>query len=282
MPQRNPLLLPIAVLVAVCVIGVAAFIALRKTDSDEDLRSTADLRDVRPLSDKDWVFGNPQAPIVYVVYSDFECPYCKTFHKTMHQLMAQYGKDGNVAWVFRHLPFVQLHSKSPTEHLAAECVGEAGGNDAFWRFADILFEATPSNDQLDLTTLPALAEQAGVSRAKFEACMRSDRLMRRVQEDFQEAVEAGATGSPYTVILASGQQIRVEGAQLYPAMQAVMETLLRQAGEPSMEAPERPVMVDDVFSGTTTTQSPPLDDMSTSTEQGEGDVMEASTTPRAL
>ncbi len=258
MPTRNPLILPIAVLIALVIIGVAVFIGLRKDAPQADtLRSAKDLANVAPISKDDWVLGNPNAPIVYVVYSDFECPYCKQYHATMHQLMKRYGKDGQMAWVFRHLPFVQLHTKAPTEALASECVGSVGGNDAFWKFADILFAETPSNDQLDLSLLPGMAERAGVSRAEFEACMRSDRLMRRVQEDFEEAIKAGAVGSPYTVVLAAGQQIRFEGAQLYPAMTAVMETLLRAVNAPGLAAPSEGSMVDAIFSNPPTTAPTP-------------------------
>jgi predicted DsbA family dithiol-disulfide isomerase len=242
-----------AIVIVLIIIGTTLYFVLTKDEASplDTLGREAEVSEVRPISVDDWVLGNPNAPVVFVVYSDFECPFCKNYHQTMHSIMREYGKDGRVAWVYRHIPLVQLHSQAPTEALASECVGEDGGNDAFWKFADTLFEETPSNNNLDLTRLPQFAERAGVSRAEFEACMRSDRLMRRVEEDFAEAIAAGAVGSPFTVAFAAGQQIRIEGGHLYPAMKTVTETLLAQVGhsDGGLQAPtvDSSSMIDRVF-----------------------------------
>src|SRR3990172_9755410 len=105
----------------------------------------------------DHVFGNRNADVLMIEYSDTECPFCKQFHQTMHQVMDQYGKDGRVAWVYRHSPIDQLHPKARKEAEAMECANELGGNDAFWKYADRLFEVTPSNNGLDATQLPVIA-----------------------------------------------------------------------------------------------------------------------------
>ena len=80
---------------------------------------------VRPISADDHILGNPNAPVKIVEYSDFECPFCKRFHDTMNQIMDEYGKSGDVAWVFRHFPLDQLHPvKARTEAVASECISE--------------------------------------------------------------------------------------------------------------------------------------------------------------
>ncbi len=129
---------------------------------------------VKPVDGEDHIRGNPNAPVKLVEFSDFECPFCKRFHPIMKRLMEEYGKEGKVAWVYRHFPIDSLHSKARKEAQAAECANELGGNEAFWTFTDKLFAVTPSNNRLDLGLLPRVAEEIGLDRAAFEACLEGD------------------------------------------------------------------------------------------------------------
>src|SRR3546814_15691189 len=97
--------------------------------------------------------GSPDASVKVIEFSDFECPFCKGFHRTMGQVMEAYGQDGKVAWVYRHFPIDSIHSKARKEAQASECAAELGGNDAFWAYAETPFDVTPSNDRLDLALL---------------------------------------------------------------------------------------------------------------------------------
>lgn len=105
------------------------------------------------VTEKDHIAGNPQADLIIIEYSDPECPFCKRFHETMVQAMDEYGKQGKVAWVYRHFPLDAIHSKARHEAEAIECAGELGGNDKFWEYVNTLYKITPSNNQLDPTLL---------------------------------------------------------------------------------------------------------------------------------
>jgi protein-disulfide isomerase len=101
--------------------------------------------EMRPVNTDDHILGNKDAQIIIVEYSDFECPFCKVFHKTMHEVVE---KNSDIAWVYRHYPIVQLHPNASREAEASECAWEQKGNDGFWKYADKLFEITPSNNGL--------------------------------------------------------------------------------------------------------------------------------------
>jgi len=89
---------------------------------------------VPPTTSADHIYGNQNAPITIIEYSDFECPYCKTFHPILKQTVDQ--SNGGVKWVYRSFP---IHQDSFKELLAAECVAKIKGNDAFWKYGDLLF-----------------------------------------------------------------------------------------------------------------------------------------------
>lgn len=188
---------------------------------------------VRPVDQSDHVQGDPNAAVRLIEYSDFECPFCKSFHPTMQQIMEEYGKDGKVAWVYRHFPLDSIHSKARKEAQASECAAELGGNKAFWNFANNLFEVAPSNNNLDLAILPDIAQGIGLDRAKFEACLSGDerggKYADHIEADFQNAVAAGGTGTPFTVVVAAnGKTFPINGAMPFAAVKEIVDLALAE------------------------------------------------------
>lgn len=182
---------------------------------------------VEPVSDTDHILGNPAAPIKIIEYSDLDCPYCRTFHATMKQIMSVYGLDGRVAWVYRHFPIVELHPNAPKLAEAAECVAELSGNDAFWKFIDAIFTSPTPNGQFDITRLDAVAAIAGTPAQQFRECLDSGRHREKVNRHFAEARAAGGEGTPHNLILhPNGQPIPVPGAQPYATIKSILDTLL--------------------------------------------------------
>jgi protein-disulfide isomerase len=185
---------------------------------------------VAPVTEDDHILGNPNAPIVIVEYSDYDCPFCKNFHATMKQIMAEYGADGKVAWVYRHFPLTQLHPNAKRIAEASECVASIGGNEAFWTFSDLIFEERGTNEPTDMARLPEFAERAGVSKTAYEQCMESGRFAAAIDEAINEAVAAGARGTPYSILIAGEQQGPIDGAQPYQVVKQMIDMLLAQTG----------------------------------------------------
>ncbi len=154
---------------------------------------------VDPLKDEDHVRGNRNARILLFEYSDLECPFCKRFHPTAKQIVDTY--KGEVAWVYRHFPLDQIHSKADKEAEAIECANELGGEDGFWKMTDKIFEVTPSNNGLDPAELPKIATQIGLNETKFKSCLDSGKYAAHVEEDYQGGIKAGITGTPGNILL---------------------------------------------------------------------------------
>ena len=181
--------------------------------------NTAPIVDV-PVSSSDHIRGNVNAQITIVEYSDLECPFCKVFHGTMKQAMAAYGDK--VRWVYKHFPLDQLHPKADKEAEAAECAGELGGNDAFWAYIDKVFEATPSNNGLDLALLPAIAQDLGLDRTRFESCLSSGKYAELVEAQSQEGMRLGVDGTPGSFV--NGERVR--GAIPFEALKRMIDSQL--------------------------------------------------------
>lgn len=184
--------------------------------------------EIRPVDETDHIRGNPNAPVVFVEYSDYDCPFCKQFHDTMNRIITEYGPDGRVAWVYRHFPLEQLHPNAPLVAHASECVADLAGNDAFWEFSDLIFGERGTNEPTPITNLPDYAETVGVDRAAFTSCMDEQRFVAEVEADLNDGINAGAQGTPYTLVIVGDQQGVINGAQPYDVVKQITDNLLAQ------------------------------------------------------
>jgi len=211
--------------------GIGRYVERQRAEAAQRERRETDARAAtfRPVAKgRDHIRGNPGAPVTLVEYSDFECPFCKSFHLTVKKVVDE--SKGQVKWVYRHFPLDEIHPvKARREAAASECAAELGGNDAFWKFADRFFELTPSNNKTDIdTVLPQIAREIGLDAAKFASCLASGRHDRRVEEDLQNAYATGGRGTPWSIIVSkSGKKYPLSGAQPYAAVKQLLDLALQ-------------------------------------------------------
>lgn len=183
---------------------------------------------VRPVDDTDYVRGNPNAPIMVIEYSDYDCPFCKSFQDTMNRVMEEHGVTGKVGWVYRQFPLAQLHPNAPRLSEAAYCAGELGGSSAFWKFSDSIFNERETNEPTNMSKLPEFAEAAGLNRAAFTSCLESGKYTNAVADSIAEGVAAGAQGTPYSIVVVGDQQAVINGAQPYAVVKQIIDNLVNQ------------------------------------------------------
>ncbi len=235
---KNNLAIPIAIVIAGALIAGAVFFSKReggspvtKPQPQAAAENVRGLENMALITSRDHIRGNPNAPSKIVEYVDMECPFCKQFHLTLQQVVDEYGKDGKVAWVYRHFPLDQLHPvKARKEAAASECAAELGGNDAFWKFTDRFFELTPSNNQTDIdTVLPRIAREIGLDGTRFAACLESGKYDKHVEEDYQNAIASGGNGTPWSIVVTkSGKKYPLSGALPYEAVKQLIELTLQE------------------------------------------------------
>jgi protein-disulfide isomerase len=221
-------LVPVAIVVAGIFVAIAVYFTGGKTVSV----STADQTPVpsgaiavRPVSVTDHILGNPNAPIKMIDYSDTECPFCKQFHQTLKDIYGAYATSGEVAWVYRSFP---VHTKSTNEAEALECAADLGGNAVFWNYLDEIFSVTPSNDGLDPAQLPIIAKDVGLDVTAFNVCLSSGKEAAKVQADYNDAINAGGQGTPYTVFVTpKGNIANTNGAIPYDAVNNYIQIILK-------------------------------------------------------
>lgn len=185
--------------------GIETYIAKRQAAqaadrAQQEQRAAALAKSVRPTSpQRDHIYGNPNAEASLIEYSDFECPFCKSFHSTAKEVVD--SSDGRVNWVYRHFPLAFHNPGAQKQAEASECASALGGNEAFWRYADGIYERTRSNGNgFPLDGLVPLAEEIGLDKGEFRACLETGKFTQRVLEDYEDGVAIGINGTPGNVL----------------------------------------------------------------------------------
>lgn len=151
--------------------------------SFEELSVVAVAHDKRPSR------GPPDAQVILVEFTDYECPFCaQHFRQTYRALLESY--DGRLKYVVRNFPLRSIHPQAPQAAEAAECAYEQG---RFWEYHDLLFERTPLLDQ---ASLESYASQLGLDTNRFTACLASGRTAEAVERDFNDGLAYGVRSTP--------------------------------------------------------------------------------------
>jgi protein-disulfide isomerase len=139
------------------------------------------------------VKGNPEAEVVLVKYSDFQCPACAAAAGVVDTVLEEYGNDLRVE--YRHFPLVTIHPLAIPAARATEAAAQQG---AFWGMHDLLFEnqqawsgaANPS------AFFISYAEELDLDVATFRRHFDASLIEDHVRAQFAEARDAGFTGTP--------------------------------------------------------------------------------------
>jgi protein-disulfide isomerase len=164
----------------------------------------------------DAVKGAPNALVTMVLFSEFQCPFCKKVEPTLEQLMKDY--DGKIRLVFKHNP-LPFHKDAMPASMAALCAKEQG---KFWEYEAKLWE---NQQSLDGASLEKYAGEVGLDGAKWKECMTAERYKTQILADQELAGKVTARGTPNTFI--NGR--KVTGAKPVEEFKQIIDEELKKA-----------------------------------------------------
>ena len=173
-----------------------------------------------PVSAADPAWGNANAPVTLVEWSDFQCPFCSRMNATLDQLRQSYGPTKlRIVWKNNPLPF--HHNARPAAE-AAMALYEKGGPSWFWQYHDALFR---SQAQLG-EAITTAAQFTGLSPAQVSALVARGTAARKVDDDMALGKQIGVQGTPASFI----NGVFLSGAQPYDKFSAIIDEQLVAAG----------------------------------------------------
>jgi protein-disulfide isomerase len=142
-----------------------------------------------PISESDPSFGPQDAPVTLIMFSDYQCPYCKKWYgEVFKTLVSDY--QGKIRFVYKDFPLYSLHSDAEPAAEAARCSGEQG---KYWEFQDLLFT---SPDGLSAAAYHKYSLSLGLDATKFDDCVSTHRYQKQVEADYQFAANLGVQSTP--------------------------------------------------------------------------------------
>jgi protein-disulfide isomerase len=135
--------------------------------------------------------GPPDAPVMVVEFSDYQCPACRSGHSVVMTLREAY--KGKIRWVFKDFP-LKRHKDAAAAAEAARC---AGDQNRFWDYQDVLYG---SQEEFTPEKFEQFAKQLGLNSDVFRQCVQSGKFKSHVENDIAEAKRIGVDRTPSFII----------------------------------------------------------------------------------
>ena len=151
-----------------------------------------------PVGEDDHVWGKPDAPVTIVLFSDFECGYCRILSLNLRKVKEKL-KD-KIRVVMKHYPMNadcnprmggdRMHDHACHTARASECVGKQG---RFWDIYDVLYD---NQQSLDEKSVEGYVKKLGIDMAKWKACLSDPATDQKIRKDIALAGRAYIWGTP--------------------------------------------------------------------------------------
>ncbi len=186
-----------------------------KPDAEEEDKSVWKVL----VQDDDPVRGPKDALVTMIVFSEFQCPFCKRVEDTLKQVSEAYPQDVRLVWKDNPLPF---HPRAKPAATLARMVYKQKGEKAFWEAHDALFASQPKLEDDDLK---GIAEKAGLKWDDVKSAIDGNKFGEKIDGSVELANDVQARGTPHFFI----NGVRLSGAQPLDAFKKAIDEQLAKA-----------------------------------------------------
>lgn len=160
--------------------------------------------------------GPDSARVRIVVFSDFQCPFCKRFAASVASVQSAY--PGQVQMVFRNFPLTTIHPVAYAAAAAAQCAVAQG------KFSEVHDRLFQMQDSLLKADVASIAVAAGIpDEREFRACLESQPTRASIGTDSTAAMRLEVAGTPTVLV----NQWRYQGAPTAAALDSIVVSELR-------------------------------------------------------
>ncbi len=136
--------------------------------------------------------GRADAPVTIVQYASLTCPHCRHFHEvTYPQLKRELIDTGKVRYILREFP---IGKQSGNATIALRCAKPEKYFDLYGRFMSQ--QASWVSQEVRLDPIYAVAKQAGVTPAEWDACLKNTQLIEALKAVKDRGRTLGVIGTP--------------------------------------------------------------------------------------
>ena len=202
--MKRRILLWGSLVVAMVIIGT---IMIQIADREEPVQvpetestETPEVREIFEIRENDWIRGNPDADLIIVKYSDFQCPACRFYASFDNQISSEYADE--VLFVRRYFPLRSFQFS----RLAAKYAEAAGRQGKFWEMHDLLYinQHVWSGGGAE-TIFQNFADSLDLDSEQLQTDLLDPAIQERIESDYQDGRTLGIRGVP--TIYVRGEQV---------------------------------------------------------------------------
>ena len=170
-------------------------------------------------------YGNPKAPVLIEVFSDFQCPGCKYFHDNDFQhLMTDFVVPGKVYVIYRYFP-LQMH---PYGRLCAQWACAAAHVGRYQKVAEALFSAQQAIEVTGGVEAVANSVLTPTEQKAVKALVNSPEVQREIDTDMTEGKSIPVQSTPTLWVTAHGRSEVIKGPVNYDLFKQYLDALLKK------------------------------------------------------
>jgi len=177
------------------VASVAVVVSVREMWRGEDVGgsiSSSHIKDWRQYAAGGSSIGDDRAPVAVVVFSDYQCPFCRILNKELRGLDSLDPHRFRI--VYRHYP-LEMHPHAFEAAVSAVC---ADKQHVFPAYHDRLFA---QQESIGVKPWSRFARDVGVSNvAQFDACIKNPMTAAIVARDTLAAAQLGIRATPAILV----------------------------------------------------------------------------------
>lgn len=141
--------------------------------------------------------GPADAPVVIVVFNDFQCPYCARLVPFLKQVLDTYPEE--VKLVFKNFP-LRNHKFARRAAIAALAAARQG---KFWEFQNQLFS---NFSRLSDQKVQEIAKELSLDEELFRKDRKDPKIVAAINKDIRNGTKAGVRGTP--TVFVNGRLLR--------------------------------------------------------------------------
>jgi protein-disulfide isomerase len=170
--------------------------------------------------------GSKSAPLTMEVFSDFECPACRTLYQdTLRQITQNYVDTGKLYLIHRDFPLA-MHKYSREAARYANAAALIGKFNAVYTALFNKQETWAANGQVDAIVASVLSP---AEMAQVRQLAKEKDLDAAIQKDVDLGTKVHhVTQTPTSVITYQGQMYPVVGVVSYPILKQFLDQLLKR------------------------------------------------------
>ena len=174
----------------------------------------------------DYLMGRPESPVRIELFSDFQCPACRSFYlDTVTKLLEEYSAGNKVAFVFRDfpLPMHPLARNAAKYAIAARSIG----HDQWLKVVDYLYECQAEwgyDGKIEAVLARILSD---VDMEKLRKGVNGPAVEKAVEASVSLGNGRGVNQTPTFFVTMGGKEQRVTSTLAFPVLKSFIDPYLK-------------------------------------------------------